>query len=88
MTRICCFMLLLLVACGGAISQSADCKKWVACADALPGAVKGAQDAAYGPAGTCWTSTSSPDIPRQCTTVCRDAVAAQAVQPNAPAECR
>jgi hypothetical protein len=75
-----------LLACGGAIRQSADCAKWVACADALPGAVKGTQEAAYGLDGTCWKS--SPQLADQCTVTCRDAVSAQAMMANAPAECR
>lgn len=80
------FALLLLCACGALGRQSAECARWVACADALPGAVKGSMDAAFGPNGNCWQNMAT--MAQQCTQQCKDALAAQGAMPNAPAECR
>lgn len=82
------FWLLTLCLClfgCGETGQSDDCKKWVACSDALPGATRGSQDAAFGPMGACWMGSAK--TASDCTASCKEAVMQRASQPNAPAQC-
>lgn len=74
----------LALGCGGA-TQSAECAKWVACSDALPGSVKGSQDRTFGPEGTCWSTSSAAAT---CTQSCEAATLQRAMAANAPPECK
>ena len=78
--------LLLLCSCGALGRQPAECARWVACADALPGAVKGSMDAAFGPNGNCWQNMAQ--MAEQCAAQCKNALAAQAAMPDAPEACK
>ncbi|MBL8950738.1 MAG: hypothetical protein JNK82_08185 [Myxococcaceae bacterium] len=72
--------------CGGYGKQAPECARWVSCAEALPGAVKGSMDAAYGPAGNCWLNDAQ--AAQNCVSQCKSALAAQAAMPNAPEACK
>ncbi|MGC4114441.1 MAG: hypothetical protein QM765_07480 [Myxococcales bacterium] len=63
-----------LVACGGGISQSADCKKYIECyeSDSVKG-TKGSLDSTYGTSGTCW-STGVQTTADACTATCKSGV--------------
>jgi hypothetical protein len=76
---------LTLAACGGGISQSDACKKYIACYEAAGGA-HSSEDATYGPTGTCWATTqASADA---CSSFCQKTV--DALRPHYPdlAECK
>ncbi len=61
---------LSLVACGGGIAQSEECKTMIACYDAA-GNTTTDWSASYGPSGTCWTTTQvAADA---CTSTCETA---------------
>ncbi len=60
-------------ACGGSVSQSAACQKYVSCYVAS-GGTAGSLDSSYGPNGTCWTAGQATAT--ACTDACVQASAA------------
>ena len=86
MTRLYLLLLLLATACGGYGKQLPECARWVACAEALPNAVKGSMDAAFGPNGNCWLNDAQ--AAQNCVNQCKSALAAQGAMPNAPEACK
>ncbi len=79
-------VVLLVAACGGLGRQAPECAQWVACSDALPNAIKGSMDAAFGPDGNCWLNKA--EQAQLCVAQCKNALAAQSAMTNPPAECR
>jgi hypothetical protein len=79
-------LLALTAAACGRPAQSEDCKKMIACANALRA---GSGDAAYGPTygpdGTCWLTD---DAASACTETCHALLAGMAGRPEAPAGCK
>ncbi|MBK7861887.1 MAG: hypothetical protein IPJ65_25380 [Archangiaceae bacterium] len=64
-------MVALAVACGGGISQSTECKDYVACYKHTVGGTT--QDSVYGDMGTCWT-TGVQATADSCTAACKTAL--------------
>lgn len=74
---------LVLVGCGG---QSAECKKYIECANALSAGSGDALNSTYGPQGTCWTTSAAAAT--ACTDACKAALATASSGANAPAACK
>lgn len=53
-------------------SQSENCKKLIACSEALSPGTGASMEASYGPDGACW---KSGDAAAACTTACDNAMA-------------
>ena len=66
--------LLTVAACGGGVSQSTECKDYVACYEKT-GGTKGSLDTTYGASGTCW-STGVQTTADSCTATCKSSLAA------------
>lgn len=82
---------LLALLCVGAVAcgrpaQSEDCKKLIACANALR---DGSGDAAYGPTygtdGTCWLTDGAASA---CTETCKSLTESMARRPGAASICK
>jgi hypothetical protein len=73
---------LSLVACGG---QSAECKKYIECANAVSAGTGDALASTYGPSGTCWTTTAATAT--ACTDACKSALSSLKAATNPPAAC-
>jgi hypothetical protein len=74
-----------LLACGRP-AQSEDCKRMIACANALrAGSGDGAYGPTYGPDGTCWLTDSAASA---CTETCKSLADSMARRPDAPAACK
>lgn len=73
-----------MVGCGPTVS--AECTKYLACTEAILAGSSTSLKAAYGPGGTCWTTTTA--VADTCTAACKAAVAAQAAGATAPAACK
>jgi hypothetical protein len=71
-----------LVACGG---QSAECKKMIECMNAQSAGTGDAQNAAYGPSGTCWQNSATTT---SCTAACKSYTDNAATAASAPAACK
>ena len=52
-------------------SQSENCKKLIACSEALSPGTGAAMESSYGPSGACW---KSGDAAAACTTACDSAL--------------
>lgn len=87
MTKRALVITLGLMSCGptGA-AQSTECARWIACYEALPGSIKGSQDSAYGPDGTCWKHEAT--VAATCTENCNSNTMQRAMDANAPAACK
>jgi hypothetical protein len=68
---------------GGGTDQPAICARYVSCATAATPAGAAAVIAAYGPGGSCWTTT--PAVAADCTTACKTGIAQ--LHTAAPAAC-
>ena len=82
--------LMLAVVCAGMFAscsqQSAECKKYIECVDALnPGTGKDLESR-YGQNGSCWTG--APAESESCTTSCKNALNVAKTQANPPEACR
>lgn len=76
---------LTALACGPP-SQSEDCVKLIACANALrAGSGEAAYGPTYGPDGTCWLTDGAASA---CTETCQALVDNMARRPDAPAACQ
>ena len=74
---------LSLVACGG---QSAECKKYIECANALSAGSGDALNSTYGTSGTCWTTSAA--TAQACTDACKSALATAKSGTNPPSACQ
>jgi len=75
---------LFMVGCGP--SQSAECKKYLACSEAVTAGSTSSLTSSYGPTGTCWTtSTASADA---CTAACKTALSSLATANPSKTECQ
>jgi len=76
-------VLLSVVACfsvvGCAKSQSENCKKLIACSEALNPGTGAALESSYGPSGACWKDSAAADA---CTQACDQAMAGLKAMPN------
>jgi hypothetical protein len=80
------FALLLLVLCAACGGQSAECKKYIDCVDALnPGSGESLQ-VRYGPQGTCWSSSEGEAA--SCTTSCKTALGVAQAGTTVPDACK
>lgn len=71
---------LALSACGGP-TQSADCKKYIDCSEAVSPGTKATLSGGYGPDGTCWKGTA--EAATTCTNACKGALdALKKANPN------
>jgi hypothetical protein len=67
---------LFLVACGG--GQSAECKKYLACTEAVSPGSSSTLESSYGPNGACWSNGGqAADL---CTSACTAALASAKTQ--------
>lgn len=73
---------LSLVACGG---QSAECKKYIECANAVQAGSGDALASSYGPSGSCWTTSAAAAT--ACTDACKAALSSLKAATNPPAAC-
>ena len=64
---------------GCAKSQSENCKKLIACTEALTPGTGAAMESSYGASGACWKNSDSADA---CTKACDQAMGALKAMPN------
>jgi len=59
--------------------QSENCKKLIACSEALNPGTGAAMETSYGPKGACWKDSTSADA---CSKACDSAMASLKAMPN------
>ncbi len=70
---------------GGTATQDPACATWLQCAAGYEPANYPSLLAAYGPNGTCWSST--PAVASDCATACAQSLMMAAADPHSPAAC-